>query len=273
MKKNFSFTLIIMSIMSLGGCNGYNGLLKSNDYDAKYAAAVKYFEEGSYTRATQLFENIQLYYHGKELAEDVNWYYAQCLIKQGSYYSAAYQLNNFMRRYPYSSRAEEAAFQFAHCQYLESPEYSLDQSLTHNAVDALERFSERYPQSVHIPEVNKYLDVLRGKLMRKDYEIAVGYYNIEEYRAAYVALNEFLNNYPDSPLREDAMFYALRSAYEYGANSRKDKVKERLQVAVNDFDRFYALFSDSKYIKQAQKIYSDSKAIIASIEDGTYEEK
>lgn len=272
MKKNLRITFILLSLIALGGCNGYNTLLKSNDYDAKYAAAVKFFDNGSYTKATQLFENLQLYYRGKDLAENINWYYAQCLLKQGSYYNAAYQLNNFTRRYPYSPRAEEAAYQFAYCQYLESPEYSLDQSMTRGAVDALERFAERYPQSVHIPEVNKYLDALHSKLMRKDYEIAVGYYNIEEYHAAYVALNEFLNNYPDSPYREDAMFFVLRSAYEYGVNSRKEKVKERLQVAVNDFDRFATLFSNSKHIKQAQKIYTDSKAILAAIENGTYEE-
>ena len=272
MKMNARIVFMAVSLIALCGCKGYGSLLKSTDYAAKYDAAVKYFEEGSYSRATQLLENLQLHYHDKEHAEDVDWYYAQCLVKQGDYYNAAYQLNNFTRRYPYSPRAEEAAYQFAYCQYLESPEYSLDQSMTHGAVEALERFAERYPQSVHLPEVHQYLDRLHAKLMRKDYEIAVGYYNIEEYHAAYVALNEFLNNYPDSPHREDAMFYTLRSAYEYGVNSRKEKVRERLQVAVNDFDRFATLFSNSKYIKQAQKIYTDSKAILAAIENGTYEE-
>ena len=29
-------------------CNGFNKLLNSNDYDAKYAAALKYYNENSY---------------------------------------------------------------------------------------------------------------------------------------------------------------------------------------------------------------------------------
>lgn len=266
MKRLSHIVVILLSILSLSACHGYNDLLKSTDYDAKYNAAVKYYEEGSYTRANQLFENLQLYYRGKDLAENINWYYSQSLMKQKDYYSASYQLVNFTRRYPYSQHAEEAAYQAAYCQYLESPEYSLDQTLTKGAIQALESFAEHYPSSVYLPQVNNYLDVLHNKLMQKDYEIAVGYYNVEQYHAAYVALNDFLNLYPDSPKREDAMFYILRSGYEYGINSRDDKVKERLQLVVDDFDKFSTTFSKSKYINQAQKIYTNSKAKLAEIE-------
>ncbi len=260
------FTIILLSIIALSACNSNEKLLKSNDYEAKYAAAIKYYEQGSYMRANQLFENLQLHYRNREMAENVTWYYAQSLMKQKDFYAASYQLVNFVRRYPYSEHAEEAAFQAAYCQYRESPEYSLDQELTHSAIKSLESFSEHYPNSVYMPQVNQYLDELRNKLMRKDYEIAIGYYNIEQYHAAYIALNEFLNKYPESPQREEAMFYILRSGFEFGMGSREDKVKERLSLVVNDFDRFVTTFKDSKHISQAQKIYTTTKATLAEIE-------
>lgn len=266
MKRLSYIAVILLSVLTLTACHGYNDLLKSTDFEAKYKAAVQYYEDGSYTRAGQLFENLQMYYRGKDLAENISWYYSQCLIKQNDYYSASYQLVNFTRRYPYSPHAEEAAFQAAYCQYLESPEYSLDQTLTKGAIQALESFSEHYPNSTHMPEVNDYLDKLHNKLMKKDYEIAVGYYNTEQYHAAYVALNQFLGLYPESPDREDAMFYVLRSGYEYGMNSQEDKMKERLELVISDFDQFATTFKDSKHIAQAQKIYTTVKATLASME-------
>ena len=194
MKKTAISIFIIIAITALSSCNGYDKMLKSTDYDAKFNAAVKYYNEERYSRARQLFENLTLYYRGSEHSEDIAWYYGQCLKEGGFYYTAAYQFKTFTKRFPYSPRTEEAAFQAAYCKYLDSPSYTLDQSSTKEAITEFEQFSERYPQSIHIPEANDYLDKLRDKLMQKDYEIAVGYYNTESYRAAVVALNNLLHH-------------------------------------------------------------------------------
>ncbi|MBO7488964.1 MAG: outer membrane protein assembly factor BamD [Bacteroidales bacterium] len=269
MKRPIYYTLITLAFIALCSCNGYDKMLKSTDNDAKYAAAVKYFDEGRYTRARQLFENLALYSRGNEHAEDIAWYYGQSLLKSEYYYTAAYQFKMFTKRYPYSSRAEEAAFLSAYCQYMDSPVHTLDQSITKAAITELEQFSERYPQSTHIPEVNTYLDELRNKLMQKDYEIALGYYNTEAYRAAVVSLTNFLNIYPDSPYREEAMYYIIKAGYIYAINSREDKMKERLQQVVNNFDKFAATFNNSKYMTECQNIYTQCKAELYRIENQT----
>ena len=266
MKKTTIFAITILTISSLCCCKGYEKMLKSTDYDAKYEAALRYYNEESYSRARQLFENLTLYYRGNEHAEDIAWYYGQCLLKSDYYYSASYQFKVFTKRYPYSKRAEEAAFLSAYSKYMESPSYTLDQKITKEAITELEQFADRYPQSTHIPEVNNYLDELRNKLMMKDYEIAIGYYNTESYRAAVAALNQFLNNYPDSPHREEAMYYIIKAGYVYAINSREDKMKERLQQVVGDFDKFAVTFSNSKHLSECQDIYTKCKAELAKIE-------
>lgn len=267
MKKTALSSFILIAITALSSCNGYDKMLKSTDYDAKFNAAVKYYNEERYSRARQLFENLTLYYRGNEHSEDIAWYYGQCLKEGGFYYTAAYQFQTFTKRFPYSSRVEEAAFLSAYCKFLDSPEHSLDQSTTKEAITEFEQFTERYPQSAHIPEANSYLDQLREKLMLKDYEIAIGYYNTEAYRAAVVALNSFINNYPDSKHREDAMYYIIKSGFEYAINSREDKMKERLQQVVNDFDKFATTFKNSKYMTDCQNIYTRCKAELARIEN------
>lgn len=258
--------LLALIFLLLTGCDNVNKLVKSNDSEAKYEAAVKYYDNGQYTQAIQLFENLFVQYHGKEHAEDIAWRYATALEKIKDYYTAGYQYKNFFKRYPYSANAEEALFRAAMCKYYESPEYNLDQSQTKEAIAEFESYVDRYPQSTHVPEINKYLDELRGKLMRKDYEIAYGYYETEQYNAAYVSLGRFLNEYPDSPYKEQAMFYMLASSYEYGINSTEEKKRERLQQVINDFERFSASFQDSKYLGQAQQYYTKARAALAKME-------
>lgn len=255
-----------VTLLLLTSCNGYEKLLKSNDFEAKFAAAERFYREGSWSRAVQLLENLTMEYHGKDHAEDINWYYANALMKEKDYFTAGYHFKRFVRQHPYSARVEEAAYRSAWCKYMDSPEYSLDQSTTQEAIAEFEQFAERYPQSVHVPQVNECLDELRAKLMKKEYEIAYEYYFIESYHAAYMSFKSFLDLYPEAKEREDAMFYMLRSGYLYAIGSREDKMKERLQQVVNDFDRFATSFRDSKYLAQAQDIYTKSRAALAKIE-------
>ena len=63
------------------------------------------------------------------------------------------------------------------------------------------------------------------------------------------------------------MYYMLESSYLYAINSREDKMYERLQQVVNDFDKFNSSFNNSKYIASAQNIYTKTRAAMAQLED------
>jgi len=263
MKKVKIIAMVAAIACVAASCSNVDKVLKSNDSEAKYAAAMKYYESNSYSKAIQLFENLTLYYRGKEHAEDIAWYYAQALLKEKDYFTASYQFKRYARQFPYSDKVEEATFMSAYCKYLESPAYTLDQHLTKEAIEEFESFAERWPRSLHMPEVNRYLDEMRAKLVKKDYAIAYGYYYIEEYHAAYESFKQFLNLYSDAVEREDAMFYMLRSGYLYAINSREDRKRERLQQVIGDFDRFSSSFANSKYMAEAQDIYTKTRAALA----------
>ena len=263
---------IIISICAtclvLVSCNGYEKLLNSNDYEGKYQAAMRYYENNNWSKAIQLFENLTLHYRGKDHAEDIAWYYAESLYKEKDYFTAGYQYQRFARQFPYSTRVEEAAYLSAYCKYLDSPDYSLDQKRTKEAIEEMESYVERWPRSVHIPEINRYLDEMRAKLMKKDYEIASNYYFIEEYHAAYESFKRFLDLYPEAVEREDAMYYQLDAGYRYAIGSREDKKKERLQQVINDFEKFSSSFAGSKRLTAAQNIYTKARAALTDMEEG-----
>lgn len=266
MNKAKNIISICAICLALSACGGYEKLLNSNDYEGKYQAAMRYYNDNSWSKAIQLFENLTLHYRGKEHAEDIAWYYAESLFKEKDYITASYQYQRFARQFPYSERTEKAAWLSAYCKYIDSPDYSLDQKRTKEAIEEMESFAERWPRSVYIPELNRCLDDMRAKLIKKDYEIAYNYYFTEEYNAAYESFKRFLNYYPEADEREEAMYYQLDAGFRYAIGSREDKQKERLQQVLNDFEKFSSSFAGSKRLSAAQNIYSKARAALTNLE-------
>ena len=151
----------------------------------------------------------------------------------------------------------------AFCKYLESPESSLDQTLTKQSIDAFQEYIEKYPKSERVAEANKLMDELRNKLIEKDYQNAYNYYKTMQYQAAVVSFKNFLNDYPDlTEKRENAMYYIVLAGYEFARNSVADKLKERYESVILDYERYSVVFSnmkDKKKQEQLEKIYNELK--------------
>lgn len=223
--------------------NSHKQLLKSNDNEKKYEIAVKSYENGDYYRANQLFENLIMYFRGRERAEEVNMYYGKSLMQSGQYYDAGYQFENFVRWFPYSPKAEEALFLSAYCKYKESPEYYLDQTLTLESMKAFQDYINKYPNAERVKDANKYLDDMRLKIIKKDYTNAYNYYKVGQYQAASVALKDFINKYSDrTEYRQNAMYYIVLADYHYAYGSVENKQKERWQNMILDYERYQTLF-------------------------------
>jgi outer membrane protein assembly factor BamD len=263
MKKVLYLICVVVLLSSCASTNKHNRLLKSNDQDAKFEAAMKAYEKGDYMHANQLFENLLLYSRGREMSEKVNLYYAKSLLGSKDYYSAGYQFESFVKWYPYSKYAEEALFQAAYCKYLEAPDYTLDQTLTKQSMDAFQEYIEKYPNSERVAEANKLMDELRENLIEKDYQNAFNYYKTMQYHAACVSFKRFLNDYPDvSQKRENAMYYIVLAGYKYANNSVEDKLKERFEEVILDYERYSVVFAnmkDEKKRKELENIYNESK--------------
>ncbi len=265
MKKVKLCIFFSLCALLLSSCSNYNKLLKSNDYDAKYNAAMELYNKENYYKAVQLFENLATYYRGKDKAETVSFYYGKSLLGMKDYFTAGYQFATFTKQFPYSKNAEEALYLSAFCKYKESPNYKLDQTLTKEAIASFQLYLDRYPQSEKTNEVIKYVEELRHKILLKDYSTAYLYYKTEQYKAATVALVSFVREYPHSEYTEPALYYMIKSSYELARHSVSSKKKERYQAVVQNFDKFSAKFSDSKYLKEVQGFYTQSLDELAKL--------
>ncbi len=256
--------LLLLPIIALAGCSDYQKLLKSNDYEKKYEKAVELYNEGDYYRALQLFDQVIPVYRGKDEAEDLFYYYAYSYYNQGDNVMASYYFKRFAKSYPSSDRAEEAWYMSAYCKFLESPKYSLDQTNTREAINELQAFANRFPNSERLDKVNDLIDKLRAKLEKKNYEQAKLYFKMEDYRAAIVSFNNLLKNYPDTEYREESLFKILEAKYIYAKNSIPSKQQERYMDVIEAYDKLISLYPDTDYKKKASKYNDEALSFIES---------
>ncbi len=250
---------LLYSILLISSCSKYQRLVKSTDMDAKYKAAVAYYEKKDYYHALQLFEELITIFRGTSRAEQSYYYYAFCTYNVDDYAMAAYQFNNFISSYPNSKYAEEMQFMYAYCFYKDSPGSSLDQTNTLDAIEKFQLFTNKFPKSDRVPEANKLIDELRLKLEVKAFDNARLYYRTENYKAAIYAFENFLKDFPGSEYKEEALFLSVKSAYIYAANSVESKKVERFKTTIDQYYKLIDSFPQSRYLREAEKFYDSSR--------------
>ncbi|MBT2563561.1 MULTISPECIES: outer membrane protein assembly factor BamD [Pedobacter] len=262
--------LVFVAALGIAGCKSrFEKLRASNDVAKKYQEALRLYNKRDYSKALVLFEDLSQKYRGRAEAEDLNYYYAYTLYRLSDYTTARYQFKSFADTYPASKNAEEARYMGAYCFYLESPNFSLDQENTYKAIDALQLFINLYPTSDRAAAAGKYIATLRGKLEDKAFEnakmyLTTGPSNVDNYRAAVIALKNAQRDYPDIKYAEEMDFLMIKAQYLYAKNSYIIRQEDRYNEALALYTEFTENHPDSKYTKDAKVLKDDVEAGIVA---------
>jgi len=238
--------LLIFSLLVLASCS-------------KYQQAIKLYEKKDYYRALQLFDQLNAFFKGTEKAERIAYYYAYCYYNQNDFLMGSYYFKRFATNYPKSPYAEECAYMAAYCNYEESPRSSLDQSSTYDAIKELQLFINMYPTSEKVSKANTLIDELRAKLEKKAYDIGMLYYKMYDYKAAIQTFKNVIKDFPDTPHREDLLYYILKSNYKYATNSIATKRKERFTATIESYDDLLSSYPKTIYLKEAHSMQKDAQ--------------
>lgn len=265
--RYFLFTLLF--VVTLSSCGEYQKALKSEDIATKFAVGTELYEAGKYNKANRLFAQIVPNYRGKPQAEKLMFMYSNSFYLMKDYYVAAYQFERFESAYPKSEKAEEALFLSVKAYYQLSPVYSKEQKETVEAIEKIQLFINKYPESQYLDDANALMRELDHKLEKKAFEIAklynhVANYESADYEASIKAFDNFLLDFPGTELREDAMYYRLDSAYRLAINSVEHKKQVRLKKAAAFSESFIRVFPESKYNSEVQEMHNELKNATAN---------
>ena len=253
MKRSFFCFFVI--IISLASCSQFEKLRKSGDYALMYRRAFDYYNAGDYIRSAQLFDDIVSIYSVTNKADTILYYRAMSYFKQKDYLTASHYFTQHYRDQRQSPFAEECEYLAGYCHCMQSPRPELDQASTMAAIEAFQIFLVRHPDSKYAGDAGKYLSDMKDKLVDKSYLTAKLYYNLGQYKASITALNNSLDDYPETIYREELMYLLLRSSYLLAENSVPARKRERFQSTVDEYYSFFGEFPESKYVKEAQRMY------------------
>jgi len=260
MKFEKILLIALLSVIALTGCKSqFEALLSSNDVDAKYEAAFKYFNEGKYKKAGDLFESLSVLVSGTPQDDTVQFYRGMSNYRYKDYYTAETNFKNFIDKFPRSPFAENAEFLRVDCLYKATNRWALDQTPTYAAIVAINEYRMSHPASVHTAVCTRMLEDLNERLDRKAYEAAYLYYKMEEYKSARVAFRNILKDDADNVYREKILYYTAMSSYKYADMSVKTKQKERFMVFVDDYYNFIGEYPESGFKKELDGLYAKAK--------------
>ena len=260
MKKNLNLIVALLSAAVLSGCGEYNKVLKSTDYNYKYEYAKRAFEEGKYTQAYTILEDIVTVFKGTDKAEEslfllgMSYYENKDYLSSGSYFRTYYQ------HYPKGKYAELARFYCGYGYYLDSPETQLDQTGTVKAIEELQNFLEFFPKSDKVSIAQNAIFELQDKLVKKELENATLYYNLgnfmgNNYESAVIVAKNALKDYPYSKYKEQLELLILKSRFQEANQSTDEKKEDRFRVVIDEYYSFINDFPESDNRNEADNIF------------------
>jgi outer membrane protein assembly factor BamD len=193
-------------------------------------------------------------------------------FKQKDYLTASHYFSQHFKEQRQSPFAEECEYLTGYCFYMQSPRAALDQANTNAAIESFQLFLMRHPESKFADDAGKYLGEMKDKLVDKSYLTAKLYYNLGQYKASITALNNSLDDYPETKYREELMYLLLKSSYLLAENSIPSKMKERFQSTVDEYYSFIGEFPQSQYAKDAQRMYDRSDRFLKARPSGNEDE-
>ncbi len=260
MKNYIKLVGLFSGLLFLTACSNYNVIIKGDDYEAKFDAANDYYESKKYDRCMVLYE--QVYQHSPKTDQGEVSYYrlAKSYYLISDYYMSAYYFNAYIQRFPYSEKNEEALFLSALCSVNNSPNWSLDQTETLMAINNVQEFIDKYPQSSLLDSCNHIIDRLRYKLELKDYNKVLLYAKTENYRSAVTAADNFISAFSRSIYYEEIKYLAIINCYQLAKNSIESKKIERMEQTIERYRNFAVEFPNSIYLKELEPLYESLKS-------------
>ena len=237
MRKLTLFAALGLLLLEAIACKSqYEMLLSSSDVNAKYDAAMNYFQKKKYQKAAQLFESMAVLTSGTARDDTVQYYWGLSNYRGKDFFTAESNFARFIQDFPQSPFASEARFYRLDCLYRATLRWELDQTPTRACMMAM--------------------------LDRKDYEAGRQYYRMEDYPAARTKLRNVLKNNSNNNYREQVLYYTAMSSYHYARLSVWQKQKERYLVFADDYLNFIGEYPESHYRKELDGIYRNVQKIL-----------
>ena len=260
-KRISSGIVMLIATAVFAGCSAYNKILKSNDMELMYQKALEYYSANKYEKALQLFEEVKPYFTTRD--DTISFYSGSAYYKMGDFETSGSIFDEFRQQYRLSPFLEDAEYMYAMGFYFSSPLPDRDQTVTLQAINAINEYLEHYPNSIKKELCLARIDELQNKLFDKAYINAKTYYKIGRYKSAIIALKNAIEQYPDSPHREELLYLITAASYELAHNSIPSLQTDRYMDMMDAYYNLISEFPESQYRRETDRMQETAKKFLA----------
>ena len=246
-KSKILLIALLPLFLFLAGCSSSKEVTNLSAED-RFEIGKDKFDRKKYLDAIEDFKFILLQYPGSAVADDAQFYLAECYYNRGEYLLASSEYENLIRNYPSSEFVPMSRYKLGLCYYNLSPKSQLDQTYTYKAIDALQGFIEYHPTSELVPDAEKKIHELINKLAKRDYETGLFYMRREFYKAAMIYFDSIIERYPDSDYLE------LAYAGKIECLLKREDYREAIRIA----EEFERKFPSSELAEKVRKIKEEA---------------
>lgn len=168
--------------------------------------ANNFFARGRYSQAVDMYRKSVEQNPDSPYRKGAAMGLADALYKEKEYFEAALYYERFTELYPLDPATPRAYFYLAMCHYNDVHSPDRDQTNTKKAKEALNRFTEKYPDHRLAPFAKKYSGEMDILLIESEMEVIRFYHKTSKNQAAIWRIKEHIKQHPNSPFMEEALF-------------------------------------------------------------------
>ena len=252
--------ILLLAAALLTSCGEYNKVLKSKDYDYRFAYAKKAFEQKKYTQATTILTDLVPIYRASGKGEECLYLLALSHYENKDYLNSGSYFKQYYTQYPKGQYTELARYYCGYGYYLDSPDPQLDQSETIKGIEELQAFLDYFPKSDKVSIAQNAIFELQDKLVLKELENATLYYNLgnymgNNYESAVITAKNAIKDYPYSKYKEKLEMLVLKARYKEAEESVEEKKEERFRTVIDEYYAFINDFPESNFRREADNIF------------------
>ena len=172
-----------------------------------YNKAEMAFANEDYQDAIKAYEKAMEIYETAELNRRAELRIADAHFADEEYVEAAAGYEDFLKRHPGTPQSARVLSQLGESYYNQILAIDRDQTATRNALVTFESLVKLYPNAPESSDAADRIQACRNHLAANELYVGLFYYKMDQHKAAIDRLSELLQNFPDSPEKDQAYFY------------------------------------------------------------------
>ncbi len=204
--------------------------------------AMGLYDEGEFKKAISEFAKLIEHFPNSTQAPLAQYYIGRSNEENGSLYEAYRAYQKTIERYPYNERVEEIIERqyMIGTHFLEGEKAKI---MGMKILPALDKAAEIFTQVVENSPFGRYADIAQ-------YKAAEAYKKLEYYEEAVIAYQKLIDEYPQSPLVEDAKYQIAQCTYFVSRDPYYDQ--EFTDRAIESYEKILQKSDDSELSEEAQ---------------------